>query len=55
MSHFVVYMLQFAYIYLIMRYIILKIEEVEALGKLHKNSTSSTVRKRSHCLLLYLL
>jgi len=35
-----------------MRYVILKIEEIEALEKLHKNSANSTVRKRSHCLLL---
>lgn len=35
-----------------MRYVILKIEEVEALEKLHKNSTNNTVRKRSQCLLL---
>jgi transposase len=35
-----------------MRYVILKTEEVEALEKLHKNSTNSTVRKRSQCLLL---
>jgi len=35
-----------------MRYVTLKTEEVEALEKLHKNSTNSTVRKRSQCLLL---
>ncbi len=35
-----------------MRYVTLKKEEVEALEKLQKNSTDSTVRKRSHCLLL---
>jgi transposase len=35
-----------------MRYVILKTEEIEALEKLHKNSANSTVRKRSHCLLL---
>ena len=35
-----------------MRYVTLKTEEVEALEKLHKNSTDSTVRKRSQCLLL---
>lgn len=52
MPHFVVYMLQYAYIYLIMRYVTLKTEEIEALGKLYENSTNSTVRKRSHCLLL---
>jgi len=40
------------YIYLIMRYVILKTEEIEALEKLHKNSDNSTVRKRSQCLLL---
>ena len=35
-----------------MRYITLETEEIEALVKLQKNSTDSTVRKRSHCLLL---
>ena len=35
-----------------MRYVILKPEEIEALERLHKNSTNSTVRKRSQCLLL---
>jgi transposase len=35
-----------------MRYIILKPEEIEVLEQLHKNSTDSTVRKRSQCLLL---
>ncbi len=35
-----------------MRYVSLKKEEIEALEKLQKNSTDSTVRKRSHCLLL---
>jgi transposase len=35
-----------------MRYVILKTEEIEALEKLHKNSTNNTVRKRSQCLLL---
>ena len=35
-----------------MRYVTLKTEEIEALEKLHKNSANSTVRKRSHCLLL---
>jgi transposase len=35
-----------------MRYVILKAEEFEALEKLHKNSANSTIRKRSHCLLL---
>jgi len=35
-----------------MRYVILKTEEIEALEKLHKNSANSTIRKRSHCLLL---
>ena len=35
-----------------MRYIKLKTDEIEALEKLHKNSTNSTVRKRSQCLLL---
>jgi transposase len=35
-----------------MRYVTLKIEEVEALEQLCKKSTNSTVRKRSQCLLL---
>jgi transposase len=35
-----------------MRYVKLKTEEIEALEKLHENSTNSTVRKRSQCLLL---
>jgi len=35
-----------------MRYVTLKTEEIEALEKLHKNSTNNTVRKRSQCLLL---
>lgn len=35
-----------------MRYITLKTDEIEALEKLHKNSTNNTVRKRSQCLLL---
>jgi len=35
-----------------MRYVILKTEEIEALKKLHKSSTNSTVRKHSQCLLL---
>jgi transposase len=35
-----------------MRYVNLEIDEVEALEKLHRNSTNSTVRKRSQCLLL---
>ena len=35
-----------------MRYITLKIEEVEALEVLLKTSTDNTVRKRSQCLLL---
>ena len=52
MSCFVVFMLQYGYIYLIMRYMILKTEEIEALEKLHKNSTNNAVRKRSQCLLL---
>ena len=39
------------YIYLIMRYVILKTEEIEALEHSCKNS-NSTIRKRSHCLLL---
>lgn len=45
-------MLQYAYIDLIMRYVTLGTEEIETLQKLHKNNTNSTVRKRSHCLLL---
>src|SRR5659263_649697 len=39
------------YIYLIMRYVTLKTEEIEALEHSSKNS-NSTIRKRSHCLLL---
>ncbi len=35
-----------------MRYVTLKIEELETLENLQKNSTDNTVRKRSHCLLL---
>jgi len=35
-----------------MRYITLKIEDVEVLKYLHQNSPNSTVRKRSHCLVL---
>jgi len=35
-----------------MRYITLKIEEIEALEQLHKNSTDNTIRKHSQCLLL---
>jgi len=35
-----------------MRYIKLKIEDVEVLKYLHQNSPNSTVRKRSHCLVL---
>jgi len=35
-----------------MRYVTLKPEDIEALEKLHKNSTNNTVRKRSQCLLL---
>lgn len=35
-----------------MRYITLKTDEIEALEKLHKNSTNNTARKRSQCLLL---
>jgi transposase len=35
-----------------MRYVKLKTDEIEALEELLKNSTNSTVRKRSQCLLL---
>jgi len=35
-----------------MRYVTLKTDEIEALEKLHKNSTNNMVRKRSQCLLL---
>ena len=35
-----------------MRYITLKTEKIEALEQLHNNSTDSTVRKHSQCLLL---
>jgi transposase len=36
----------------IVRCIVLKTEEIEALEKLHKNSANNAVRKRSQCLLL---
>lgn len=39
------------YIYLIMRYVTLKTEEIEALELSCKDS-NNTIRKRSHCLLL---
>ena len=39
------------YIYLIMRYVTLKTDEIEALEQGIKNS-NNTIRKRSHCLLL---
>jgi len=39
------------YIYLIMRYVTLKTEEIEALELSSKNS-NNTIRKRSQCLLL---
>jgi transposase len=35
-----------------MRYVILKIEEIETLEKLQKSSSNNTVRRRSQCLLL---
>ena len=35
-----------------MRYINLQPDEIEALEKLHKNSSDCTVQKRSHCILL---
>lgn len=50
MSYLFAYMLQFVYTYLIMRYIKLKTEEIEALEQSSKNS-NNTIRKRSHCLL----
>lgn len=40
------------YIYLIMRYVTLKTEEIEALEQMSKNSSNNTIRKRSQCLLL---
>ena len=40
------------YIYLIMRYVTLKTEEIEALEQISKNSSNNTIRKRSQCLLL---
>ena len=52
MSYFVVFVTYILYICLIMRYIILKTEEIETLELLYKNSTDSLVRKRSQCLLL---
>jgi len=39
------------YIYLIMRYVTLKTEEIDALDSKSKNS-NNTIRKRSQCLLL---
>lgn len=39
------------YIYLIMRYVTLKTEEIDALESTSRNS-NNTIRKRSHCLLL---
>lgn len=42
----------FSYICLNMRYIKLKIEEVELLESLVKTSSNNTIRKRSQCLLL---
>jgi len=35
-----------------MIYVTLEIDEIEALEKLHRNSTNITIRKRSQCLLL---
>lgn len=35
-----------------MKYVTLKIDEIEALESLHRNSTNNTVRKRSQRLLL---
>ena len=40
------------YIYLIMRYIILKTEDIIALEVLYKNSSDNSIRRHSHCLLL---
>lgn len=45
-------MLKYLYIYLTMRYITLKTEDIEALEVLYRDSANSTVRKRSQCLLL---
>lgn len=52
MSYYLVFLIIISYIYLIMRYIILKTEEFEALELLYKNSSDNMVRKRSQCLLL---
>lgn len=52
MSYYLVFLIIILYIYLIMRYIILKTEEFEALELLYKNSSDNMVRKRSQCLLL---
>ena len=40
------------YIYLIMRYVTLKTEEIIALEVLYKSAVDNSTRKRSHCLLL---
>lgn len=40
------------YIYLIIRYVILKTEEIKALEVLYKKSLDNSTGKRSHCLLL---
>lgn len=52
MSYYLVFLMIILYIYFIMRYIILKTEEFEALELLYKNSSDNMVRKRSQCLLL---
>jgi transposase len=52
MSYYFGYVELKLYIYLIMRYIKLKTEEIEALDRILKNSTNNTIRKRSQCLLL---
>ena len=52
MSYYYGYVKLKVYICLIMRYIKLKTEEIEALDRILKNSTNNTIRKRSQCLLL---
>ncbi len=52
MSYFVGCMGYNLFIYLIMRYVTLKNEEVEVLENLHQNSPNNTIRKRSQRLVL---
>lgn len=52
MSYFLGYCYEYSYIYLIMRYIKLKEENLERLEELYRKGSSATVRKRSQCLVL---